>query len=533
MINLNFLIALFFSSFCFSQSILINPEGKPESTMEFPVLTRELLQTECLNIGFVTVLGAQNHGGYFEKGSSDFPFERGIILSTGEAGLQSGPNTSFNETTAEPFSGGDLVIKEILDVRSGNMENTQNIISTRFDFIPQTNEIKFRYIFASESYQNAGNIECNNGNNSLQDGFAFILKGPGIVPDTYDHDADPTTPEIEFLHGGKNIALLDDGITEVGLHTIHNNSFCTNLGRDDLFQEIPIGSGAITSDGMTVPLTASSLVVPGEAYSLEIVLANRGNFILDSSLFVEAVEPALEPSLDSTYNICTDIQGNAIVPVQTVETGLGGLGYNFRWFLDNSLIANEIEPSLSILEAGQYRVEVTGLSGCSNDYAFIVTSSTEPGDISYELSGEVFTGNQNLTIIVEGGGEYLYQVSGFDVQESPVFNRISPGQYIVTVSDIRGCGNKEMEIEILDFPKFFTPNNDGINDFWNINFMDIGIGGEISIFDRYGSLIATTSSSENGWDGTFKGRPMPSSDYWFVLRLDDGFIFKNHFSLKR
>lgn len=521
------------SPLCLAQSILINPEDRPESSMDFATLTRELLQTECLTIGFVSSFFGQVRGGYFERGSSDFPFERGLILTTGDVARQSGPNTALDETSAEPFSGGYLVINEILDARLGNTAFAQNIISTSFDFIPQTNQVSFRYIFASESYGNSENIECDNGNTILQDGFAIILKGPGIVPDTYDHDLDPNTPEIEFLHGGKNIALLDDGITEAGLGTIHDNGFCTNPGNAGLYQEIPLGTGAISSDGMTLPLTASSAVVPGEAYSLEIVLANRGDFRLDSSLFIEAAVPALEPDLESAYNICKDDQGNAIEPFLTVDSGIGFPGYEFRWFLEDTGIPDNNVPSLTITEEGRYSLEVTAPSGCSQSYAFVVTSSSPPNGITYEISGQVFSENQNLTINVVNEGNFFYQITGFSEQVSPVFEGVAPGEYLLTVTDINGCGSTTSKIMIVDFPKFFTPNNDGINDFWNIDFDQIGKTGEVLIFDRYGMLVAFTDSSLNGWDGTFNGKPLPSSDYWFVVNFDDGSIFKSHFSLKR
>lgn len=55
----------------------------------------------------------------------------------------------------------------------------------------------------------------------------------------------------------------------------------------------------------------------------------------------------------------------------------------------------------------------------------------------------------------------------------------------------------------------------------------------IYIFDRYGKLVKQISPLSQGWDGTFDGSQMPSSDYWCSVQLDDGRIIKGHFSLKR
>ena len=83
--------------------------------------------------------------------------------------------------------------------------------------------------------------------------------------------------------------------------------------------------------------------------------------------------------------------------------------------------------------------------------------------------------------------------------------------------------------------KYFTPNGDGIQDKWRI----LGINeffqsnSKVYIFDRYGKLLKELDPVLDGWDGTFTGRPMPQTDYWFRVFLEDGREFKGHFSLVR
>jgi gliding motility-associated-like protein len=55
----------------------------------------------------------------------------------------------------------------------------------------------------------------------------------------------------------------------------------------------------------------------------------------------------------------------------------------------------------------------------------------------------------------------------------------------------------------------------------------------IYIFDRYGKLLKQLSPQSLGWDGAFNGEDLPSNDYWFYVKLQDGRIFKSHFTLKR
>ena len=92
-------------------------------------------------------------------------------------------------------------------------------------------------------------------------------------------------------------------------------------------------------------------------------------------------------------------------------------------------------------------------------------------------------------------------------------------------------------VTVIDYPKYFTPNGDGIHDTWNI----VGLNqseAKLYIFDRYGKLIKqiSTLDESQGWDGTYNGHPLPSTDYWFSLQYEENGIakeFKAHFSLKR
>jgi gliding motility-associated-like protein len=86
---------------------------------------------------------------------------------------------------------------------------------------------------------------------------------------------------------------------------------------------------------------------------------------------------------------------------------------------------------------------------------------------------------------------------------------------------------------VLDYPRYFTPNNDGYNDIWQIKNLDNLPQSTLFIFDRYGKLLKQLIASDLGWNGTFNGFTLPTDDYWFHLNLENGKIIKGHFSLKR
>ena len=84
----------------------------------------------------------------------------------------------------------------------------------------------------------------------------------------------------------------------------------------------------------------------------------------------------------------------------------------------------------------------------------------------------------------------------------------------------------------MSYRKFFTPNGDGINDKWKIDFSNLEPGIKVYIFDRYGKLLTGLDSASAGWDGTYNGEMMPSTDYWFVVDRTDGRVHKGHFAFE-
>jgi gliding motility-associated-like protein len=104
------------------------------------------------------------------------------------------------------------------------------------------------------------------------------------------------------------------------------------------------------------------------------------------------------------------------------------------------------------------------------------------------------------------------------------------------VRDPEACDVLTKEVLIVDYPRYFTPNGDGINDNWNIpSIKGISLT-KIYIFDRFGKLVKQMSTSGLGWDGTFNGELLPATDYWFTLNYQESGInkeFRSHFSLKR
>lgn len=199
--------------------------------------------------------------------------------------------------------------------------------------------------------------------------------------------------------------------------------------------------------------------------------------------------------------------------------------YTYLWS------TGQTTPTLLINTAGIYTVKVTDAFGCSSTRTITVTSS-EIATINYTITGTI--GNYNLVVNPVGIGSYEYSIDNASgpYQTSATFYDVNPGDHQIFVKDTKECGIAFENFTILGYPNFFTPNNDGINDYWKLtgHFTDIS---RISIFDRYGKLIHQFSQNSVGWNGKYNGYEMPASDYWFIAKRNNGEEIRGHFSLIR
>ena len=202
-------------------------------------------------------------------------------------------------------------------------------------------------------------------------------------------------------------------------------------------------------------------------------------------------------------------------------------GYQYQW--SNGTMGS----SISVSAAGNYSVTATNADGCSVTKTFTVIASEAATFVSADIRD--FLGNQNSVLInYSGNGDYVFSLDGENFQASPTFSGLLPGEYSVYIRDENGCGIVgPYLIYVLGYPDFFTPNGDGFNDYWGIEFPDSRNAVPIYIYDRYGKLLHTVRDSGSRWDGTFNSKQLPSTDYWFRLKLQNGRLVNGHFSLKR
>mgnify|MGYP000857962098 CR=1 FL=1 len=203
--------------------------------------------------------------------------------------------------------------------------------------------------------------------------------------------------------------------------------------------------------------------------------------------------------------------------------------YYFNW--STGATTTEIQVN----EVGNYTVSVTNTNGCSKER----TISIIPSNIATIESFNVVdaSSNNSIRVNVSGEGDYEFSINNIygPYQGSNLFENVKPGIHTIFVRDRNDCGIVEGQVSVIGFPKFFTPNNDSYNDLWHVYGINTAnqYDSTVYIFDRFGKLITQLDPKGPGWDGTFNGHPLPTSDYWFYVTLQDGRAFKSHFTLKR
>ncbi|TLP80392.1 T9SS type B sorting domain-containing protein [Maribacter sp. ACAM166] len=247
-------------------------------------------------------------------------------------------------------------------------------------------------------------------------------------------------------------------------------------------------------------------------------------------------------SILDKISLCTN-SGGGILTTKDQARG-------YRWIKINTNGSEEvlsITRSLEYDEVGSYRLELyNAVSEFGANIECLVTKNfeivySEAPQIENVLISRDLNGLR-LEIVATGIGEYEYSYESdiFGFQDSAIFTNVKPGERTVFVRDKLGCGLTqrlvEKKLSSKDFPSFFTPNGDGINDFWQLNnkisSSELNIE-YLYIFDKYGNLLVQLDPKSEGWNGSFNGKQLPATDYWFRAISFSQKEVKGHFSLKR
>lgn len=207
----------------------------------------------------------------------------------------------------------------------------------------------------------------------------------------------------------------------------------------------------------------------------------------------------------------------------TLDAGISGMTYLWN--------TGDTTPSIDVTTGGTYTVDVTSPApeNCTSRKTIKVEEHQVPQIERIDVNG-----TRAVIYLKKETAYFEYSVDGTNYQDSNVFYDVPGGLQTAYAREKSGCGISTQTFVVLVFPAFFTPNNDSYNDLWEVTGMENYPQAQVTIFDRYGKLIAQLNTSKMSWDGTFDKTPLPASDYWYALKVDNTKpVLRGHFSLKR
>ncbi|MEC4112863.1 T9SS type B sorting domain-containing protein [Myroides pelagicus] len=272
---------------------------------------------------------------------------------------------------------------------------------------------------------------------------------------------------------------------------------------------------------------------------------------------------------ENTLQLCADSQTGTITPIILGVTSkdvknrpLKAIWSKREYDSNNDAYWKTIQSgdqlTYAVTIAGDYMVSVgfqdepfPGTTSCIITHSWTVKDLINVFVENADATGMVNSldvneyGEAEVVIGSKGGlsGNYEFAIDSGAFQMSNRFLNVPIGSHTAWVRDVVSGCMAYTDFTVFGYPKYFTPNGDGYNDTWTIPGLMKHPEARIAIYDRYGKLIKQLSSQGEGWDGTFNGKPMPSTDYWFTVeftndvpgQLKDGqkMSYKGHFSLKR
>lgn len=410
-------------------------------------LVENVFLNGCSQISDVIFSGNLSSIGYFTNGES-LGLTNGIIISSGAVTNAEGPNNQ-NNASSSFGTGGDSDLNNLISVDpcGGGGSSTQDAAVIEFNFVPLTPSIQFQYVFASEEYPE---FVCTGFN----DVFGFFISGPGLPI--------------------QNIALIPASNTYVGINTVNFSNNST------YFIGNPTNSTITEFDGFTSVFTANATgLIPCETYTIKLAVADVGDLILDSAVFL-AANSFTVGSVDISSN--ATINGN-----QNAYEGCGDGYFTFQR-TDNTSLSTPISMTISVggsavsgldylplpdtitIPAGVSSVTLPVVAYSDNlnegvesilisvtnslcNCTFIDTATLfilEAPTITGISPDATICSGQSTTITATGGSTYLWNTGA--VSNAINVNPTTTATYTVTVTSNLGCTSSASSTITVDIP---------------------------------------------------------------------------------
>lgn len=420
------------------------------------------------------------------------------VLKADEKSICLGSPIKITDTITETAEKYEWSVKK----DNGSWETITNNVKNLENYTPST---EGKYSFKSKAIN--GQCEAESDEITVEVGapITFTTSQPTTICEGSStiisvSNINPSTANVQWFDEDDNKVGDDDGLPSVSVSPKENTKYKVSLW---------IEGGCKASDSVTI-----------------------------------TVDGKIEAAISADKDIC-------IGDKTTLSAG-GGTSYS--WIPSSGLSSTTVaNPVANPEKTTKYTVTITK-GKCSVDTTTTVTVHELPVIETITITeGETYDRNADVTI-TKGTAPYSYSLNGEDYYDVPseILNNVPIGWNLLYVKDKFNCeSTKEFYVEPIPVvpAKYFTPNEDGVNDKWTVKNLDAYDSYIVEIFDRYGKRLyikrvgsfniggasdEDVSQAFEGWDGIYNGHPMPSDDYWYLITVEEiRKQYTGHFTLKR
>jgi gliding motility-associated-like protein len=468
--------------------------------------------------------------------------------------------------TATGSGAGDLVFYDNNNVELGRY--TMSIGNETGSFNAGTQAVgNYVYLVAEESGACSSNVQSINvevlalpaapnafNDSPVCEGETVHLQANTIIGATYSW-----TGPNGFSSTLQNITIANISTADTGSYfvAVTLNGCTSNDGSTNVLVNLrPVISSALSSNSPLCDYDNLSIVAPAIGGVTYAWTGPNGYASTNQDININAVTEGDHQGfytlvLSDTNSGCTSLPLSELVMIASLpNAGMASnngpvcagedvqlavqevFGASYLWAGPNGFVSSLRNPVVSPTDTGTYTVTVT-VNNCSSSYETFLELHPNPVIV---LSPDTTVAiGESIQLLASGG--LLYEWLPADNLDNgsiatPVFQSASVGSYSynVVTYNMYGCQDSDRMVVTVDpnlEPEFnivnlFTPNGDGVNDSWTVDFLTDPSTGPytVQIMSRGGMEVLNTQNYQNDWYGTFQGKDLPDGTYWYIIYLE-------------
>ncbi|MEQ1744747.1 MAG: choice-of-anchor L domain-containing protein [Saprospiraceae bacterium] len=413
-----------------------------------------LIGGNCFDVTGVTFEGNGGQIGTFTQGQTNIGFNTGVIMATGDIGVAPGPNNQDGASNGYGVSTPDA---DLALLTTGALFDRAGI---EFEFTPTQPILSFNFVFASEEY-------CEYVNSQFNDVFGFFISGPGIPGGQQNIAVIPTT----------NIPVAINNVNHLSFSGFYVNN--QPASSTNLCGQNPATGPAVNEvqyDGFTRKFTAIANVQPCETYRMKLKIADVGDGVWDSAVFLNA------GSFAAGGNASVEFEINGSTDIEQVYEGCGTVKLIFK------RLGNNLSLPLSV----QYVIGGTATTGV--DYTglppvMVIPAGQSEVTLTINITNDlIIEGEETLFVRLNNPCSCLNPEETIIILDLPVL-AIQPDTVIIC-----GPGSGTVSVEVLDGVAPFTYNwQNGSQEATSTMFVGTSTNVRVTVTDACGKTKVATA----------------------------------------